>query len=247
MFELDQATTQDQFDRMLADAEPLIATGRSVAFLAHKNALTGGGEAVMPQRGYPMARETALRVLLSASGEADCFVTTTGKTSREVFELREAMGQGHDHDFLTVGSMGHANMIALGIAQAKPQMTVWCLDGDGAALMHLGGLAIEAQQRHTNMIHAVLNNGAHESVGGMPVAGGRLWFAPIARAVGFEAVFTAESEGELKALLPRVREASKAKLTFLEIMLRQGSRENLGRPTQTPAENLRGLMNTMQK
>lgn len=133
------------------------------------------------------------------------------------------------------------------MALAKPQTTFWCLDGDGAALMHMGGLAVEVQQKARNLIHVVLNNGAHESVGGTPVAGGNLWFAPIARSAGFEAVFTAEGEGELKGLLPRVREAAGKKLCFLEIMLRQGSRADLGRPTQTPMENLRALMNTLGK
>ncbi|HNW86228.1 MAG TPA: phosphonopyruvate decarboxylase [Candidatus Limiplasma sp.] len=246
VFELDRATDGPAFDRMLSVAQTLMAERQSVAFLVHKGGLMGGSGA-LPQNNRPMARETALRALLNAAGSRDCFVATTGKTSREVFELREAMGQGHGCDFLTVGSMGHASMIALGMAQAKPDTVFWCLDGDGAALMHLGGLAVEAQQKRRNLIHVLLNNGAHESVGGTPVAGGALGFAAIARAAGFEAVFTAESEGELLALLPRVREACGRQLVFLEILLRQGSRADLGRPTQTPDENLRGLMNTLLK
>lgn len=247
VFELEKGIGTDGFEAMLAQAEPLLAKGCSVVFLVHKGGLSGGEIAQKQEHAYPMARETALRAILQASNDGDYFVSTTGKTSREVFELRETLHQGHDHDFLTVGSMGHANMVALGMALAKPEATFWCLDGDGAALMHMGGLAIEAQQHQRNMVHVLLNNGAHESVGGTPVAGGNLWFAPIARSVGFEKVFTAEGEGELRGLLPRVREAVGKHLCFLEIMLRQGSRVNLGRPTQTPAENLRGLMNTLNK
>lgn len=247
VFELGKATGTDSFEGMLASAEPLLKQGGSIVFLVHKGGLSGGETADKPEHAYPMARETALRAMLLASDDKDYFISTTGKTSREVFELRETLHQGHDHDFLTVGSMGHASMIALGMALAKPEATFWCLDGDGAALMHMGGLAIEAQQRQRNMVHVLLNNGAHESVGGTPVAGGNMWFAPIARSVGFEKVFTAESEGELQGVLPRVREAVGKHLCFLEIMLWQGSRDDLGRPTQTPAENLRGLMNMLNK
>jgi len=247
VFELDRDIDMDTFKEMLVQTEPMLTQGRSVAFLVHKGGLCGGETMQKPEHAYPMTREAALDVILKASGKADYFVSTTGKTSREVFELRERLHQGHDHDFLTVGSMGHANMIALGMALAKPEATFWCLDGDGAALMHMGGFAIEAQHRQRNLVHVLLNNGAHESVGGTPVAGGNLWFAPIARSVGFEKVFTAESEGELRGLLPRVRDAVGKHLCFLEIMLKQGSRADLGRPTQTPAENLHDLMNSLNK
>ncbi|MDD3212548.1 MAG: phosphonopyruvate decarboxylase [Eubacteriales bacterium] len=237
VFELSADTEESEFDGQLAKCAPLLENGGSVAFLAHKGAFTAEVK-IKHESPYPMAREAALRVLLTAAGGRDFFVSTTGKTSREVFELREALGQDHAHDFLTVGSMGHASMIALGIAKAKPEDTIWCLDGDGAALMHMGGLAIETQQGCLNLIHVLLNNGAHESVGGMPVAGGGLRFAPVAEALGF-AVFTAQNEEELQAVLPRVRTAGKP--CFLEIFLRQGSRADLGRPTQTPQENLREL------
>ena len=246
VWELNAQTDEKAFSVMLAQAGPLMAQGKSVAFLVRKGGLTGG-ETVAYPTDYPMLREDALRVLLQASGERDYFVSTTGKTSREVYELREALGQGHGHDFLTVGSMGHAGMIALGMAIARPDRVFWCLDGDGAALMHLGALAVEAQQRRYNLIHVLLNNGAHESVGGMPVAGGGFWFAPVARAAGFESVFTAQSVGELTSLTPRVRETARRRLCFLEILLRQGSRADLGRPAQTPAENRVELMKTLVK
>jgi len=246
VYELSGATTAEAFEAMLADAQPQLAEGRSIAFLVHKGGLSGGDHPTV-ENDAVLCRETALRVLLEGAGETDCMITTTGKTSREVFELREAMGHGHERDFLTVGSMGHAGMIALGMAMARPQHTFWCLDGDGAALMHLGSLVVEAQQRRVNLIHVVLNNGAHESVGGMPVAGGKFWFAPVARSVGFENVFTAQSEGELRSLLPRIRRAARDKLCFLEIMLRPGSRDDLGRPTSTPRQNMTELMQTLKE
>lgn len=246
VLELTPQTDAPALEGLLAQAVPVLREGRSVAFLVHPGALTGGEAAAYPTQGS-LLREDALRILLASSGETDYYITTTGKTSREVFELREHLGQDHAHDFLTVGSMGHAGMIALGLAMARPELTVWCLDGDGAALMHLGGLILEAQQRQLNLVHVLLNNGAHESVGGMPVAGGNYWFAPLARSAGFEAVFTAQSGGELKSLLPRVRTVSQNKLCFLEVLLQPGSRADLGRPTQTPQENMHALLDSLAK
>lgn len=241
-FELDADTGEAAFAAMLEQAKPLLAAGQSIVFLAHKGAFTHGPKTRF-DRACHLTREEALRALLASSTDRDIFVCTTGKTSREVFELREELGQDHDHDFLTVGSMGHAGMIALGIAKAKPDHIVWCLDGDGAALMHLGSGVVEAYQHCANLIHVILNNGGHESVGGMPVANGKIWFAPIARAVWFEKCFTAESMREIDMHLPRIRkECRNGKLCFFEILLRQGSRNNLGRPTLTPRENLLGLM-----
>ncbi len=246
VFELAAGTDAQAFAAMVDACAPLLGRGESVAFLVHKGGLTGG-ESAAYENDRRMTREAAIKVLLTVAPPEDIFVVTTGKASREVYELREALGQAHGHDFLTVGSMGHAGMVALGLAKAQPGRTVWCLDGDGALLMHLGGLVVEAQQRATNLIHVALNNGAHESVGGMPVAGGAFWFSPVARAAGFEAVFTAEGEGELHALAPRVREAARRKLCFLEVLVGTGARAELGRPAQTPRENLQGLMNTLSE
>ena len=226
---------------MAEEGKTLLAKGKSIAFLLRKDALSGGLKAAF-QNGCTLMREDALRVLLQTAPETDVFVCTTGKTSREVYELREALHQSHDRDFLTVGSMGHASMIALGIAKARPASTVWCLDGDGAALMHLGSLLVEAKQGCKNMIHVLLNNGAHESVGGMPVNGGNVSFTPLAQAAGFESCLRAEDGQTLAHLVPLVRSLSGDKLCFLEIMLKQGSRPDLGRPAIAPSENLKRLM-----
>ena len=244
--ELSADTTEADFQVMLAKARPLLGEGRSLAFLVHQGGLTGGEHPTV-ENNAPLSREAALRELLGGVVPTDCLISTTGKTSRELFALREAMGQGHDRDFLTVGSMGHAGMIALGMAKSQPERRFWCLDGDGAALMHLGSLAVEVQQRRVNLIHVLLNNGAHESVGGMPVAGGTFHFAPVASAMGFESVCTAHSAEELRALLPRIRQSAREQLCFLEIMLHPGSRDDLGRPTRTPRQNMVGLMQTLKE
>jgi phosphonopyruvate decarboxylase len=246
VFTIGADTVSTAFSAMLAKAEPLLSAGGSVAFLVRKGGLTGGAKAQLDSS-YPMAREDALRMLLASMGKNEYVVATTGKTAREVYELREALGQGHAHDFLTVGSMGYAGMIALGMAKARPRDVIWCLDGDGAALMHLGGLAVEAQQGCRNLIHVLLNNGAHESVGGMPVAGGKLRFTPLARALGYEVVFTVQDKEELPTVLAEVRAAAGTRLCFLEILLAQGSRADLGRPAQTPRQNLRALMDALHE
>ncbi len=231
--------------QMVSEAEASIRQGKSVAFLLRKGTLSGGEKAGFESR-HTLLREDALRLILSHASNDDVFVCTTGKTSREVYELREALHQGHDRDFLTVGSMGHASMIALGIAKARPETTIWCLDGDGAALMHLGSLLVEARCACKNLIHVVLNNGAHESVGGMPVNGGDVSFMPIAWAAGFERCFSALDEKELLDLLPAIREAAGNQPCFVEIALIQGSRPDLGRPKTTPKENLRQLMDYLK-
>ena len=134
-----------------------------------------------------MSREEAIQTVAAALGEKDCIVSTTGMISRELFEYRAAMNQGHERDFLTVGSMGHASQIALGIAMAKPDRTVWCFDGDGAAIMHMGSMAIVANKAPKNYVHVVFNNGAHDSVGGQPTVGLKIDLSAVAKAVGYKA------------------------------------------------------------
>lgn len=244
-FILTADTTIPEFKEMVSHAEESILKGNSVALLVRKGALSGGEKAAFQSRNT-LLREDALRLILSHALSDDVFVCTTGKTSREVYELREALHQSHDRDFLTVGSMGHASMIAMGIAKAKPLTTVWCLDGDGAALMHLGSLLVEAQCACKNLIHVVLNNGAHESVGGMPVNGGDVSFTPIAKAAGFQSCFFAKDEKELLDLLPDLKDTAGKQPSFVEIALKQGSRPDLGRPKSTPKENLKQLMSFLK-
>jgi phosphonopyruvate decarboxylase len=135
--------------------------------------------------------------------------------------------------------MGHASSIALGIALARPEQQVVCLDGDGAALMHLGSLAIIGSRARDNFLHIVLNNGAHESVGGQPTVGFDIDFAALARACGYA---SAESVSLPHDISRAVREGSGAGPRFLEIRVAVGARSNLGRPTKTPVANKRAFM-----
>ena len=211
---------------------------RPVAFVIGKNALEYEGK-VKYGNENTILREEAVRHIVRYTKD-DPIVSTTGKVSRELFEIREAEGTGHGFDFLTVGSMGHASSIALGIAMAKPEKTIWCLDGDGAVLMHMGALAITAQQDPAHFVHIVINNGAHESVGGMPTAALGLSIAEIAKASGYPYAVTVN---DLETLDRELEKASQEKgLRMIEVRCSIASRSDLGRPTTTPVENKRSFM-----
>ena len=196
-----------------------------------------------------MTREEAIQTIAAALGEKDCIVSTTGMISRELFEYRAAMNQGHERDFLTVGSMGHASQIALGIAMAKNDRKVWCFDGDGAAIMHMGSMAIVADKAPKNYVHVVFNNGAHDSVGGQPTVGLKIDLPAVAKAVGYKATISVDSkvglEKELSILNSQLSTVGGPIL--LELKVKKGNRKNLGRPTTTPIQNKEALMNFLSK
>jgi len=192
-----------------------------------------------------MSREEAIQTVAAALDEKDCIVSTTGMISRELFEYRAAMNQGHERDFLTVGSMGHASQIALGIALAQPDRRVWCFDGDGAAIMHMGSMAIVANKAPKNYVHVVFNNGAHDSVGGQPTVGLKIDLPAVAKAVGYKAMYTVETKEYLAELLDKVKRHEGPVL--LEVKVKKGNRKDLGRPTTTPIQNKEALMAFLQK
>ena len=148
-----------------------------------------------------LSREEAIQTVAAALGVKDCIVSTTGMISRELFEYRAAMNQGHERDFLTVGSMGHASQIALGIAMAKPDRKVWCFDGDGAAIMHMGSMAIVGNKAPKNYVHVVFNNGAHDSVGGQPTVGLKIDLPAVAKAVGYKTAISVDNKDDLEKAL----------------------------------------------
>lgn len=196
-------------------------------------------------RDLPLSREEAIQKVAASIGEKDVIVSTTGMISRELFEYRTAMGQGHERDFLTVGSMGHASQIALGIAMEKQDRRVWCFDGDGASIMHMGGMAIVASKHPENYIHVVFNNGAHDSVGGQPTVGLDIDLPAVARAVGYADACSVTTEEELSQSLANLKSAKGPVL--LQVCVRKGNRKDLGRPTTTPVENKEALMAFLEK
>ena len=192
------------------------------------------------KNGFLMSREEAIRTVTAALGEKDCIVSTTGMISRELFEYRAAMNQSHERDFLTVGSMGHASQIALGIAMAQPNRKVWCFDGDGATIMHMGSMAIVASKAPKNYVHVVFNNGAHDSVGGQPTVGLRINIPVIAKAVGYPYSFSVNNKEDLLDVLDESKNLNGPIL--IEVKVKKGNRKDLGRPTTTPIQNKEALM-----
>lgn len=197
------------------------------------------------QSDYQFNREEVIKLILDDLSNNEIIVSTTGKTSREVFEYRKKNYQGHQNDFLTVGSMGHCSQIALGIALEKKGKQVYVLDGDGAVIMQMGSLAILGSEAPENFRHILLNNGAHDSVGGQPTAGFKTDFSAIANACGYNLSIRAETEKEIKDGLSKMKEIPGP--VFLEIRVNKGARKDLGRPTSTPVENKLTLMDNLLK
>ena len=191
-----------------------------------------------------MTREEAIRKVAASIENTACIVSTTGMISRELFEVRTAWNQGHERDFLTVGSMGHASQIALGIALQKSDRKVYCFDGDGASLMHMGNMAITASMNCKNYVHVVFNNGAHDSVGGQPTVGLKIDLCGVAKAVGYKATYSVCTMEQLDATLVEVKNAEGPVL--LQVCVKKGNRKDLGRPTTTPVQNKEALMKFLQ-
>jgi phosphonopyruvate decarboxylase len=177
---------------------------------------------------------------ITAVSDKDPVISTTGKASRELFEIRENNNQSHKYDFLTVGSMGHSSSIALGVAINKPQTKIWCIDGDGAALMHMGAMAVIGANRPDNLVHIVINNAAHETVGGMPTVAGSIDLVAIAKACGYPNAECVSDPESLAAALQRAKETNE--LSLIEVRCSIGARDDLGRPTTTALENKENFM-----
>lgn len=192
-----------------------------------------------------MSREEAIEKIILNADSSTAFVSTTGMASRELYELRDKYNQGHEKDFLTVGGMGHASQIALSIAMQKKDRQIYCIDGDGASIMQMGGMATIGSRKPSNYVHFVLNNGAHDSVGGQPTVGRQIDLCAIAAGCGYENVVKVETPEELEAVLRDYE--TKDKLTFVEVMVTKGARKDLGRPKSTPVENKEALMSFLNK
>ncbi len=232
-FVVDKDTTEDELESKMEEYRKVLASGKDVAFVIRKGALTDA-PSVKYSNDNKMLREEIIRHITLVSGE-DPIVSTTGKASRELFEIRTANGQEHKYDFLTVGSMGHSSSIALGIALNKKDTRVWCIDGDGAVLMHMGAMAVIGSNKPANLIHVVINNGAHETVGGMPTVAAGINVVEIAKACGYPKAFSVSTYDELDEALKAAKAGNE--LTLIEVKCSIGAREDLGRPTTTALEN----------
>lgn len=240
---IDKNTTENDLEKKMVEFKSLLDLGKSVAFVVKKGGLSYD-EKVVYKNDNSMLREEIIRYIVDAAKE-DIIVSTTGKTSRELFEIREQNGQPHKYDFLTVGSMGHSSSIALGIALNKPNTRVWCIDGDGAVLMHMGAMAIIGEKSPSNYIHVIINNEAHESVGGQPTVASNLDFVQIAIGCGYKASYKVADLNELKDALDSAKNSQGPIL--IEVKAAIGSRDNLGRPTTTPIENKLAFMDYLRE
>ncbi|MBQ8281429.1 MAG: phosphonopyruvate decarboxylase [Lachnospiraceae bacterium] len=231
-------TTDEEVKEAMDKFREVLKTGKDVAFVIRKGALSNDVK-VKYANDNAMVREDIIKHIVKASGE-DPIVSTTGKASRELFETREANGQSHKYDFLTVGSMGHSSSIALGIAINKPETKIWCVDGDGAVLMHMGSMAVLGAYKPSNMIHVVINNGAHETVGGMPTVAANMDFVAIAKACGYPNAVSVDTFDALDMELEKAK--ARDELSFIEVKCSIGARADLGRPTTTALENKENFM-----
>lgn len=214
-------------------------TGDAYALVVEKDTFDDYTLQNVVKNEYVMSREEAIQTVVASIPSDAVIVSTTGMISRELFEYRAAMGQGHERDFLTVGSMGHASMIALGIALQHPERKVYCFDGDGASIMHMGNMAIVGSKRPENYVHVVFNNGAHDSVGGQPTVGHEIDLVEIAYAMHYEHAVCVWTPEQLKSALDDMLTDG---LQLIEVRVKKGNRKDLGRPTTTPIQNKDALM-----
>lgn len=212
-----------------------ISNSSPVAILVRKGTFENYKLRKIKSNSYTLSREQALELVLDKIPSDSIIVSTTGMLSRELFEIRERKKHSHQTDFLTVGSMGHTSQIAMGIALAQPDKTVFCLDGDGSAIMHLGSYAVAGSVAPTNLKIIVFNNEAHDSVGGQPTIGNKISFADIGNTINLLSIGTAKTKEELNFLLEDLVNSDQTAL--FEIKIIKGARHDLGRPSSTPIEN----------
>ncbi|MDD3403529.1 MAG: phosphonopyruvate decarboxylase [Hespellia sp.] len=241
-FAIGKETTEAELIDAMKNFRTELEQGKNVAFVIRKGAITYD-ETVEYKNDNQMVREEIISHIVQVSGE-DPIISTTGKASRELFELRETNRQSHKYDFLTVGSMGHSSSIALGIAIKQPNTKVWCIDGDGAVLMHMGAMAVMGANKPKNVIHVVINNGAHETVGGMPTVAGNIDIVGVARACGYPNAVSVDSFDALDNALETAKNVDG--LSMIEVKCSIGARDDLGRPTTTAKENKETFMNYLK-
>jgi phosphonopyruvate decarboxylase len=237
-FVVSKDTEEAELEAKMAEFRELWKIGKQTALVIRKGALEFDGK-VKYSNENTMVREKIIEHITDVSGE-DIVVSTTGKASRELFEIRERRGQTHGSDFLTVGSMGHSSSIALAIAKEKPDRKIWIIDGDGALLMHMGAMALLGVNAPRNVVHVVINNGAHETVGGLPTVAEKIDLCKIADGCGYPSVISVNSFDALDKALEDAREADR--LSFIEVKCSIGARDDLGRPTTTAKENKESFM-----
>ena len=241
---IDKDTTWEQMESILTEAFETFSGGEQFAIIVRK----GTFEKDVPytwENGNTLNREEALATILKEGGHEAVLVSTTGKISRELYEQSDALYGTHENIFMTVGGMGHASMIALGIAKKRPKEKIICIDGDGAALMHMGALAFISSQSPENFVHIIINNQSHESVGAMPTGCQKINFSELAKNVGYSWTIRVSTLEELTKVLRNIDEQKGPIL--VEVLVSLDSRADLGRPRESARENKEAFMEYILK
>lgn len=241
---IDKDITWEQMESILTEAFETLSGGEQFAIIVRK----GTFEKDVPytwENGNTLNREEALATILKEGGHEAILVSTTGKISRELYEQSDALYGTHENIFMTVGGMGHASMIALGIAKKRPKEKIMCIDGDGAALMHMGALAFISSQSPENFVHIIINNQSHESVGAMPTGCQKVNFSELAKNVGYSWTIRVSTLEELTKVLHNIDEQKGPIL--VEVLVSLDSRADLGRPRESARENKEAFMEYILK
>jgi len=234
------ANTEDVADLIGSAVAQMEERKSPIAILVRKGAFQKYSLRQKKISRFNMSREQAIKTLVDYLAPSDLVVSTTGMASRELYELRVKAQQGHSNDFLTVGAMGHTGSIALGLAKGQVDRKVFCIDGDGSILMHMGAMGVIGCSGVKNLVHIAINNGAHDSVGGQPTVGFDIDFPKIAESCNYAHSFSVDGSDDLSECLMRSRQLDGP--VFIEVRVNKGSREDLGRPVSTPKENKSALM-----
>ena len=234
-FDIHKDITVEKMSEIFNEISQRFLNRESSALVIRKGALENKTK-VQFSNHNTLVRESAIKKIIECIPKESLITSTTGKISRELYENRELNGEGHEKDFLTVGSMGHASSIALGQALSQKNKKIVCIDGDGAVIMHMGAMATIGAYEPVNLLHIVLDNSAHETVGGIPTISDKMDFVSIAKAVGYKEAYEVDNLNDLESVLKE--SVKKEKLIFIRVLVTLGSRENLGRPKEKPIDNL---------
>ena len=222
-----------------------IEQNRPVAVVVKKGTFDENKSIMKSQKHDLMSREDSLKIILNSIPQKSIIISTTGKTSREIFEIREQNNESHEQDFLTVGSMGHCSSVALGIAISNPKSRVICIDGDGAMIMHMGSLSTVGKLKPKNFYHILINNQVHESVGGQFTSAKNINISKLANANSYNKVNFVDNKNILPSILNKF--FNKPGPNFLEVKIKPGARKDLGRPTIDPITNKNTFMKFIKK
>lgn len=239
---ISKETTERELEMIFQKADTTLKRKEQYAIIIKMNTFSKG-KSCSYSNNYTLGREEAIKSIVEYIKEDNLIVSTTGKISREVYEQSDSIHGHHRNVFLTVGGMGHASMIAYGLAKSKEDKKIYCIDGDGAALMHMGSMAFIGGNKLSNLIHICLNNEAHESVGGMPTGAVGLSYCSIAKECGYPKTYSVSTEDELKAVMIQLETVKE--MTFIEVKVSLGSRSDLGRPKETAEENKDAFMSNL--